>query len=70
MARLFENESGTSSNNSKAKTADEEYAEKLFKNNLKFENGKYWVRPLYKKDFIPMLNNYNIAMRRYKSLRR
>ena len=51
-------------------SADEQYAIDTFKANLKFEDGSYWVKPLFKKDYIPMLNNYNIALRRYKSLQR
>ena len=51
-------------------SADEQYAIEMFRANLKFEDGSYWVKPLFKKDFIPMLNNYNIALRRYKSLQR
>ena len=47
-------------------SADEQYAIDTFKANLKFEDGSYWVKPLFKKDYIPMLNNYNIALRRYK----
>ena len=51
-------------------SADEQYAIETFNANLKFEDGSYWVRPLFKKDFRPMLKNNNIALRRYKSLQR
>ena len=67
MTRLFKNEA---ENDKSKKSVDEMHAENLFKSNLKFENGRYWVQPLFKKNYIPMLNNYNIALKRYKSLRR
>lgn len=54
---------------SKTKSLDEEHTQALFKKNLRFQNGRYYVQPLFKKDYIPMLNNYNIAIRRYKSQR-
>ena len=28
---------------------DEQYAIEMFRANLKFENGAYWVKPLFKK---------------------
>ena len=71
MAKMFDGETNASTDDSsKAKTQDELCAEKMFKDNLVFEDGRYYVLPLFKKDYIPMLNNYNIAFKRYKSLRR
>ena len=60
MERLFTCEMPENSNNNVS--ADEQYALDTFKDNLKFEEGSYWVKPLFKKNYIPMLNNYNIAL--------
>ena len=51
-------------------TADEIYAMEQFKRHIEWKNGRYYVKPLLKKNFIPMKNNYHIALRRYKLLRR
>lgn len=53
----------------KDKTMDENYAEESFKANIKFENGKYMVKPIFKPNFKPMKSNYSIALRKYKGLR-
>ena len=66
MDRLFTCEMPDDSSNNVS--ADEQFAIDAFKSNLKFEDGAYWIKPSFKKDYVPMLNNYNVALRRYKSL--
>ena len=48
------------------------YAIAEFNNNLTFDKGVYWVKPIFEKapDYKPLFNNYNIAERNYQSLRR
>ena len=41
-----------------------------FKKHVQWKDGRYHVKPLLKKNFKPMKNNYNIALRRYHMLRR
>ena len=50
-------------------TEDERFAEQQLQNNIQFKYGKYHIKPLFKEEFIPMKNNYNISFNRYKSLR-
>ena len=51
-------------------TEDERFAQQQFKESIQYKDGKYYVKPLFKKEFQPMRNNYKIAERRYNSLRR
>ena len=51
-------------------TADDIYAMEQFKRHIEWKNGRYYVKPLLKKNFIPMKNNYHIALRRYRMLRK
>ena len=74
MANLFETEAdkGPVDAENDPKTEDEKYALEEFKKNLTFDRGMYWVKPIFKKasDYKPLLYNYNIAEKNYKSLRR
>ena len=51
------------------KTEDERFAEESFNANIQYKQGRYWVKPIFRKDFKPMRNNYSIALRKYKGLR-
>ncbi len=50
---------------------EEEYAIKLFKRTIKrSSNGRYDAQPLFKKDCVPLKNNYYASMLRFETLRR
>ena len=70
MDEIFHQETENLDNGDQAKSEDEEYAEHLFHKHLQFRDGRYWTKPLFKKDFKPMLNNYNLCIKRYNALRR
>ena len=66
MEQLFQNEQVTEVETKL--TAEEEYAEKHFLETIRFENWKYTVKPLLREKCVPLQNNFNIAIDRYKSL--
>ena len=51
MERLFTSEMPDDSSNNVS--ADEKYAIDTFKSNLKFEEGSYWVKPLFNRIIYP-----------------
>ena len=52
-------------------TVDEEFALSSFLKNVRQErDGRYTVSPLFKQNFIPIKNNYYLARKRYKTLKR
>jgi len=69
IQRLFESEL-SSIDNDRTKTADEAYAEDYFHSNIEYKEGRYFVRPIFKPSFIPMRNNYKLALNRYIGLRK
>ena len=70
MEKIFSTEMNIAEDARENKSKDEVYAEQHFLKHLKFENGRYWTKPIFKSTFVPMLNNYNLCIRRYKNLRR
>ena len=70
MEKLFSNEAEVLGDDCQEKSDDEKYAEHLFHNHPAFKDGGYWTKLLFKKDFVPMLNNNNLSLRRYNGLRR
>ena len=78
MIRIFETQHSSPDNTERANmpttgadqhTADEQYAVAQFEANIKMKNDRYYVRPIFKDNFIPMRNNYFLALRRYTHLR-
>ena len=68
LVKLFETEAETIENKY---TVDEEHAMNSFLKNVKQEeDGRYTVSPLYKQNFTPIKNNFYLARKRYKSLRK
>ena len=68
LVKLFEKEAETTDNKY---TVDEEYAMETFLKNVKQEeDGRYTVSPLFKKDFVPIKNNYYHVKARYRSVRK
>ena len=51
-------------------TAEEEYAESQFLETIRFKHGQYTINPLLREKCVPLQNNFNIAIHRYKSLRK
>ena len=70
MKKMFNHEAEVLGDGCQEKSDDEQYAEHFFHKHLTFEDGRYWTKPLFKRDFVPMLNNYNLCLRRYNGLRR
>ena len=70
MDEMFHQEAENLENGGQEKSEDEEYAEQLFHKHLKFRDLGYWTKPSFKNDFKPMLNNYNLCVKRYNALRR
>ena len=68
MEQLFQNERVAESETKL--TAEEEYAERHFLETIRLENGQYTVNPLLREKCVPLQNNFNIAIHRYKSLRK
>ena len=50
-------------------TMDEQYAVQQFNESITMRDGRYFVKPILIRDFVPMKNNYFVALRRYKALR-
>ena len=68
MDKLFNEERANDSQSSY--TAEEEYAEQHFLKHVKFTNGQYSINPLLREKCVPLLNNFNVAIIRYKNLRK
>ena len=51
-------------------TVDQRYAVDQFQETVQKIGKQYFVQPLFKKDVVPMMNNYPVALRRYNLLRK
>ena len=67
MNRLFTTEEEEGDGETKL-SAEEQYALEQFKQTIEFREGQYFVKPIFKRGCIPLLNNYNLALDRYKKL--
>ena len=68
LIKLFEKESDETANSTY--TVEEQFAIDSFAKNIKREkDGRYTVCPLFKKESVPIKNNYYLAKRRYNSLK-
>ena len=68
LFRLFEKEEDTENNEY---TLEERYALENFEKNIKREtDGRYTVSPLFRKPNFKMKNNYYLALKRYRALRK
>ena len=68
MSRLFTTEEEEGEGETKF-SAEEQYALDQFKQTIEFNEGQYFVKPIFKRGCIPLLNNYNLALDRYRKLR-
>ena len=68
MDRLFTTEEVERNGEPKLST-EEQYALEQFNQTIEFRGGEYFVIPIFKRNRIPLLNNYNLAIDRYKKLR-
>ena len=68
MNRLFTTEEEERNGEPKLST-EEQYALEQFNQTIEFRGGEYFVKPIFKRNCIPLLNNYNLAIDRYKKLR-
>ena len=50
-------------------STEKQYALEQFNQTIEFRGGEYFVKPIFKRNCIPLLNNYNLAIDRYKKLR-
>ena len=50
-------------------STEEQYALEQFNQTIEFRGGEYFVKPIFNRGCIPLLNNYNLAIDRYKKLR-
>ena len=68
LFRLFEKEDDTETDEY---TLEERYALDTFEKNVRREaDGRYTVSPLFRKPNIKMRNNYYLALKRYRALRK
>ena len=68
LFRLFEKEDDTETDEY---TLEERYALDTFEKNVRREaDGRYTVSPLFRKPNIRMRNNYYLALKRYRALRK
>ena len=48
---------------------EEKYALEQFNKTIEFQDGQYFVKPIFKKGCIPLLNNFHLALDRFRKLK-